>query len=183
MGKIKDRIGDIYGRLQVVAYVDVHHGNARWLCNCSCGNTHIVTGSNLGSGNVKSCGCLCKETTAKTGRAQRRDDSAFNSLLSSYRHNAKTRGYVFNVSCEAFKDITSQPCFYCGAEPERVFRNARRTSTYLYNGLDRVDNSKGYVLGNLVSCCAVCNQGKHTQTQDEFQAWIERVYEHTRKAA
>lgn len=48
-----------------------------------------------------------------------------------------------------------KPCHYCG--------EAIPTA-----GLDRVDNTKGYVLDNLVSCCTFCNAAKNTQTMDEF---------------
>ena len=33
-------------------------GDARWLCQCSCGRTTTVEGYNLRSGKVRSCGCL-----------------------------------------------------------------------------------------------------------------------------
>lgn len=33
-------------------------GNRYWFCECDCGNTHIVSTSDLKSGKVKSCGCL-----------------------------------------------------------------------------------------------------------------------------
>ncbi len=33
-------------------------GRALWLCRCDCGNTKIVPGSKLKSGDYKSCGCM-----------------------------------------------------------------------------------------------------------------------------
>ena len=39
----------------------------QWLCECDCGGHKIVRGSNLKTGNVKSCGCIvsCGETDVK----------------------------------------------------------------------------------------------------------------------
>jgi len=39
-----------------------------WLCKCICGNSKIISGASLRSGNTKSCGCLAKETSAETCR-------------------------------------------------------------------------------------------------------------------
>lgn len=38
------------------------HGNSMWLCRCSCGQTKVISRSNLISGTTKSCGCLNDET-------------------------------------------------------------------------------------------------------------------------
>ena len=56
----------------------------------------------------------------------------------------------------------------------------RKTSdTIVYcNGIDRIDSSKGYVKGNVVTSCKYCNTAKNTMTQQEFKEWIVRVYEH-----
>ena len=46
----------------------------------------------------------------------------------------------------------------------------------VYNGLDRVDSSKGYVMSNVQPCCTRCNYAKHTGTVDEFFGWVARVF-------
>lgn len=50
----------------------------------------------------------------------------------------------------------------------------------MYNGLDRLDNTKGYTKDNVAPCCTVCNSAKGTLTVTEFSEWVERIYE-TRK--
>lgn len=35
-------------------------GQARWLCQCDCGNTLVVQGNHLRSGHTQSCGCLAR---------------------------------------------------------------------------------------------------------------------------
>lgn len=74
----------------------------------------------------------------------------------SYRSDAvNTRGLEFTLTKEEFMLFWHKPCYYCDGAIETV-------------GLDRVDNSKGYVLGNVVSCCKRCNFSKHTMGRDEF---------------
>ena len=48
---------------------------------------------------------------------------------------------------------------------------------YIYNGIDRIDNNKGYTIDNIVPCCHICNQAKSSFTLQEFQDWIEKVYQ------
>ena len=59
-------IGQRFGRLTVIERVEnANDGHARWLCQCDCGNTTIVSSNVLKRGHCKSCGCLNKETASK----------------------------------------------------------------------------------------------------------------------
>jgi hypothetical protein len=60
--------------------------------------------------------------------------------------------------------LLSGDCYYCGKAPA--------------NGIDRIDSSRKYEKGNVVSCCSTCNYGKREMSTDEFLSWIRRVYEH-----
>jgi hypothetical protein len=54
--------GTRFGKLTVecqAKYDDSNHG--MFFCKCDCGNEVIVRGSNLLTGNTKSCGCLRKQ--------------------------------------------------------------------------------------------------------------------------
>lgn len=56
---IKDILGQKFGKLTVIAYAGTNKDKkAIWNCECECGNTAIITGDHLRSGNSKSCGCL-----------------------------------------------------------------------------------------------------------------------------
>lgn len=64
--KSYDLTGKRFGRLYVERRAFIgpsKSGDARWYCKCDCGDYHIVTGSNLRLGKVKSCGCLRRETS------------------------------------------------------------------------------------------------------------------------
>lgn len=62
MGRLKDLTGQVFERLTVVERsISSEAGQTRWLCRCNCGNTKIVQGYALTSGNTKSCGCYSNE--------------------------------------------------------------------------------------------------------------------------
>lgn len=64
MSKMKQEQGNTYGRLTVESFaftrVRINRGKrgsvAFWNCLCSCGARHVVSGMNLRSGQVRSCG-------------------------------------------------------------------------------------------------------------------------------
>lgn len=49
------------GTLLVVRRVGTRHGMALWECSCDCGNSCLLTGNILRSGDRRSCGCLRHE--------------------------------------------------------------------------------------------------------------------------
>ena len=62
MSVFRDLTGMKFGRLTVLKRVENNkHGQACWLCKCSCGNEIVVVGGSLKSGLTQSCGCLQRE--------------------------------------------------------------------------------------------------------------------------
>ncbi len=62
--RVKDRSGQIYGRLTVLSFAGCKYGEAFWLCRCDCGFDTLVLGSSLQTGHTKSCGCKRRECGA-----------------------------------------------------------------------------------------------------------------------
>lgn len=176
----KSLIGLKFGRLTVQSIDSVGTNNkTHYLCQCECGNTTKVTASNLGAGKVKSCGCWRRDFNAKKRKAP--GIAALNALYHSYRKRALEKLQItFDLTIEKFTEITQQPCFYCGIEPSNTYkRDSKSYGSYIYNGVDRLDNTQGYVENNVVACCKVCNYAKRTQTLAQFYTWVRRVYHHT----
>lgn len=167
-----DLTGQTYGNLTVIerASNDARR-EARWICQCGCGNTVTVLGSNLRNGRQRSCGCK---------KRLPRSEAAFNFLYRALRKNARERGYDWALTPEQVKDISQKPCLYCGAEPYQEIKDGYNgyNGGLTYNGLDRVDNSKGYVIENVVPCCGMCNYAKRQHSVDDFKSWARRLYEH-----
>jgi hypothetical protein len=65
----------------------------------------------------------------------------------AYRRNARQRMIMFSLSLRQFTSMWQRPCTYCG-EPIQTI------------GIDRLDNTRGYEVGNVASCCRTCNQMK-----------------------
>lgn len=84
----------------------------------------------------------------------------------------------FTLTKVQFAKLISRDCFYCGQHPRQ---KVSAHSLLTYNGLDRVDNQKGYTSTNCVPCCAQCNLAKHKHSLSDFKNWIQKVYERTIK--
>jgi 5-methylcytosine-specific restriction endonuclease McrA len=101
------------------------------------------------------------------------DEAAFNNLLYAYQRAARERRIVFALSREQFRRLTKMDCTYCGGAPASIRRTSR--SSYTFNGIDRENNSDGYVPENSVPCCIHCNRAKLQRTIPQFMSWIRRI--------
>ena len=178
--------GDKFGRLVVIRKDGVHTKpcgttQSKYLCRCECGNTVSVLMQNLKNGNTKSCGCLVKELKEQTILPDHR--GVKNQIILQYKRHAKDRGLCWELDYETVSNIISSPCFYCGAEKSnrKITKNCREG--YEYNGIDRIDSSKGYVLNNVVPCCKTCNRAKLDMSQKDFILWLQKAASHTRAMA
>jgi hypothetical protein len=62
-------IDEVFGRLKVIAFSHKDHNyHKHYICECSCGNTKIVSGNSLKRGLTTSCGCFLKERQIEYSR-------------------------------------------------------------------------------------------------------------------
>ena len=73
----------------------------------------------------------------------------------TYKASAKRRKHCFELSYEEFYSLISKPCHYCGFFEFR-------------NGVDRKDNTIGYLYSNCLPCCQRCNFFKRNKKYDSF---------------
>lgn len=59
---------------------------------------------------------------------------------------------------------------------EKISSSHGTNGAYFYNGVDRINNSIGYVIENCVPCCRQCNRSKDILNQKEFYEWIMRLF-------
>lgn len=84
MGAI-NMIGERYGRLMVVAKAPSdRYWNAKWLCQCDCGNKKEVLRMNLVKGLTQSCGCYHKEIMREEGKRSRRHGLALSKTYKTW---------------------------------------------------------------------------------------------------
>jgi hypothetical protein len=158
--KFKDLIDTRFGKLLVVERVDVEK-NASWKCLCDCGNTRVARSQYLtGKRGYNCCGC------------EKHKKSAYNQVIKSYKIAARNRGLSWDLSNEELFLLIQRNCFYCDIKPKnKTYRHLLK-----YNGVDRLDNTKGYFVNNCVPCCEWCNKGKMDKTVSEFINWINSVH-------
>lgn len=140
---------------------------AIWRCRCDCGKEGMVRTDGLQYGHSRSCGCSYK--LPLNHASQRR-------LYHEYERRAHQRETPFELALDEFISLTSKECVYCGGSPSRVV-GGRTNGNYVYNGIDRVDNSRGYVSGNCVSCCKNCNWMKGNMIREDFLAHVSRIFQ------
>lgn len=147
--------GKKFGRWTVVDISKKENGNYFWNVICDCGKKSVRKYNNLKYSN--SCGCISVEMLVARCKLPE-GVAAQNLVLISYKKWAKNRGHSFNLTDEECLNLMVKNCFYCGALPSNGKKS--RTSTFIYSGIDRVDNSLGYQTDNCVPCCKKCNTKK-----------------------
>ena len=168
---VTDRTGQRSGALVAVRLVGTEGGRARWLCRCDCGSELVVVGFPAST----SCGCI--RSRPKGGRAP--GESSRKHVFDQYWRNAQRRGLPWEIDDADFDKLTSSDCHYCGQAPSGIYRGgAYAGGEFVYSGLDRLDNTGGYVPGNVVPCCADCNRAKSDMGYDEFVTWLARLTAH-----
>lgn len=182
----KDITGLRFGRLEVLYCVSKHPTRKKdslWMCRCSCGKEKSVPRSSLNAG-AQSCGCLRMEKIKQPRRPYPRlsdVESGLRRYTHSYATNAKRRGFDFALNSQDIEALAFGNCFYCELRPmlqaRRESRNKWVKTDIFLNGIDRIDSLKGYVPGNVVSCCTACNRAKSDMSVEVFLEWLDRVHQ------
>lgn len=94
-------------------------------------------------------------------------------LYRRYQNTAKAKGLLFKLNESEFSALVTSPCSYCGRQ---AHRRISKTSPDTYTGIDRNDNSVGYVIGNVSACCWDCNNAKGQGTAQELFELADRVF-------
>lgn len=175
---MEDLTGKQFGKLTVISKIrGAYNKHVKWNCICECGRKTTPRTDHLINGQSKSCRvCTIPYNRRFTGL-----EVIQKQLFQTYRSGAKKRRYEFNLTLEQVWDICQRECAYCKKPPCTLnFVRSRKDDTkYLCNGIDRIDNTLGYTLTNIIPCCQTCNKAKNTMSVDEFLAWIRSVYNHS----
>lgn len=168
--------------LKVIEYIDgkIKYKNGGYKkkyvkLKCICSKEFIIR---IGDYNdYKSCGCLRgNNLKVDNNRNLPKGEASFRSVYKTYKVNCNRKNRDFNLSIEEFKEIINKPCYYCGIERSNVSNSSTKNGSYFYNGIDRIDNKKGYYVDNVVPCCKNCNIAKASLTQEEFFNLIIKIY-------
>ena len=134
--------------------------------DATCGGEAVRYASSLTAGQTTTCGCIRRKPTGV---------AAANAVLLAYRRNAAQRSLQWRLSSAQALRLFSRHCYYCGAPPSNLAKHERMNGIFIYNGIDRLDATRGYVADNVVPCCKTCNAAKLRMSRKEFLDWVWRV--------
>lgn len=190
-----DLIGKRFGRLIVVdfaGHIGKNNKEIAWKCKCDCGAIKVVRASCLRNGQTRSCGCFQKENRIQNIWSKRkqyptidRQEAVTRFLCQRVLDASKKKKQGCSLSAANIRQLIFQPCHYCGSKGSNTFKDVdkkhkRKISDLVikYNGLDRLDSSRGYTVDNVVPCCWNCNRAKGTLSVEEFRIWLTSAYGH-----
>ncbi len=183
----KDWTGQSFNELTFVRKTDKRkNGKVLWELTCSCGNKIQKAAVFVVRGLTKCCGCKTGQRRAAAGAKSRKLDPRISSAKSIW-----LRVYSDGCDFETFLTLSQKSCTYCGCQPHRVYnkydmdkRHPRREDAdFIYNGLDRIDNSRDHSPDNVVPCCTTCNMMKASLSVADFLVHIRSVFRHNQPSA
>lgn len=164
----KDMLGQKFGSLTVVRQVESRRKLAYWLCECICGNSIEYCGADLRAGKNTTCGC-------KTGIRNKRNWQGYGEIpkryWSSLVNNADQRGILFELAPADVDTIWKAQAGRCKLSGLPISFEENSAS------LDRVDNSQGYVKGNVQWLHKHINKMKGTFNTEVFVELCKNVAE------
>jgi len=83
-----------------------------------------------------------------------------------------------SIKVSDVQDLIFQNCHYCGSEPSIPRKGWQKTTgaIILTNGIDRKNNSIGYIKENCLPCCTRCNYMKREMNYEEFLTYIGKIF-------
>ena len=169
--KFKYSEGDVVGNLEIKGLGGTSKSGTR-LYSVLCLLCGSVTDKRLQTiERAQSCGCIQSKRNMRVAGSGRKTAEGtrveINTLISIYKSNARKRGISFDLSYIQFETLVDSECYFCGDAGGNTLRK-RSYNDYRYTGIDRVDNSVGYLPSNCISCCSWCNRAKNNGTLVNF---------------
>lgn len=172
MSKAKDLTGQVFEKWTVLELSDAP-GHRKWKCRCECGcvkdvqQTHLI--------QKKSRGCAECQVKRKNGHNQFTGyKDIHGSYFSEIKYKAKQRNYEFSVTIEYLWELFEKQEARCALSGREIYF-ARTNKSKRGASLDRIDNNKGYVEGNLQWVTPQINHMKNKYDQQEFISLCEDV--------
>lgn len=145
MAKLKNEVGNKYGRLTVVTDAGRNSGGTvLWRCVCCCGNSVTVLGTSLRTGNTKSCGCLAKDNGSTMGKSLCTHGLSKNKLYYVWKQMVSRCTKHTNPVYNNYGGRGIKVCEEWVDSPEAFVLWALDNDYKEGLQLDRRDNNKGY---------------------------------------
>jgi hypothetical protein len=137
-------------------------------CICDCGNIFNVVCHSLTSGNTKSCGCEARKR-GKDHQNYRGYEDIQQSYWTSIIKGANKRSLEMSISINYAWELYIYQGKKCAITGTPIFfPKTRKTANKSTASLDRIDNTKGYIEGNVQWVHKKINQIKMDLTTEDF---------------
>lgn len=113
----------------------------------------------------------CRKEEARVGR----ENNYFQHYCRGKKSECKTKGYDFDLTPEFLEEIWTGYCPIFGVE---ISRASEGRGSHNSAHLDRIDSSKGYLIGNVSWISGRANRIKYDATAKELRSiadWMEGV--------
>jgi hypothetical protein len=139
----KPLLGKRFGKLLVQQVMPKRsNGKVVYLCLCDCGKHHEVVSTVLRKGKSTHCGCSWPSVNKKHGMSKSREHKSWTSAIDRCRKSHRQHANYYDRGiyvCKEWKGKNGFSKFYehIGSCPSPL------------HSLDRIDNNKGYDVGNV----------------------------------
>jgi hypothetical protein len=170
---------DKYGKLIVMSLEDKTYDTKNrqrqyCICKCECGNIVRVEKGNLIRNLTKSCGCN-RYPQKWNSKSWKGVGEIHKSYYNRLKFEAKNRGYEFNLSIDYLWKLYLIQNKCCALSGTPILFDSKTRLHDRTASLDRIDNSKGYINGNVQWVHKDINMMKHAFNETYFKDVCERV--------
>lgn len=160
-----DIINQKYGTFFVKEfYGENKYGRSLYTCECDCGEVHYLTSGYI----LKKPTCPQIEAHIYQSRLEHLSEHIIRMFWKRIISNATRRNLDFLITPEYLEEILLEQNYKCYLTGETL-TFPKSVTDYTHNAsLDRVDNSKGYIKGNVMWCTIAVNLMKSDTSLDFF---------------
>jgi len=152
-GRFKNLVGERFGKLIVVdKFIKAMKNRNEYyaICKCDCGKEKTILVCNLLKGKTTSCGCRrdqYEKITGSNSKCFKGYEEISGLMIAHIKNGAKNRDLEFAIDPEYIWKLFLAQDRRCALSGREIGFNKRCGG--ITASLDRINNSKGYVVGNV----------------------------------